>query len=345
MEFPTKDTSYSQGHFIPVVWSYLAKTDAKIEVHKTYVSPSLWLNGNPIDTKTKTEPQVRLFLGITWVIEISTQTGTHMRDHTLQHQDNTAIYKPTLTKVFPKRPNTASWRIFDRVISKITEPDKTTIKQGYTLGKWAKNHIIIGLWNAYINPTRTTAWVRQENSTWNQCSINRTYVKYQRTIKDFNPTMNHTPFRIDMISTDTQQYTLTIKIHYPAETMGIYPESPWGIQLTQQPKRMQDLLEYVTFERINIIIGELESSPHLLMVSNGSGKTKSMAFGWVLSTPGGHRLAHIGGTFPAGKGKLPQDRKNTSKNCRATPYEQNLYLCLPAKTARYFFLILTKSLP
>ena len=205
--------------------------------------------------------KVRLILGITWVSEITTQKRTHIQDHILQHQDNTTIYKSTLTKAYQKRPNSASWRIFDGVISKITEPDRTTIKQGYTLGKWTKNHSTIGLWNAYINPTRTTAWVRQENSTWNMCSINRTYVKYQKTIPDFKPTMDHIPIKIDMTSTDTQQYTLTTKIHYPAGTIGLHPESPWEIQMTQQPKWIQDLLEYVTFDHINIVIEELESSP------------------------------------------------------------------------------------
>ena len=147
----------------------------------------------------------------------------------LQHQDSTTIYKPTLTKAYQKRHNSASWRTFDRIITKITEPDNTTIKQGYTLGKWTTNHSTIGLWNAYINPTRTKAWVRQENSTWNHCSINITFGEYQRTIKDFRPTMKHIPIKIEMTTTDTQQYTLTTKIRYPTGTLGLHPVSPWKI--------------------------------------------------------------------------------------------------------------------
>ena len=48
LEFPTKDTSYSQGRLIPAVKNYLAKIDAKIEVHNTFVSPSLRLNDSTI---------------------------------------------------------------------------------------------------------------------------------------------------------------------------------------------------------------------------------------------------------------------------------------------------------
>ena len=77
--------------------------------------------------------------------------------------------------------------------------------------------------------------------------------------------------------------------------MGLYPESPWDIQMRQQSKWIQSLLEYVTFEHINIVMEELKSSPHLLIVSDGSGKAQSMTFGWVLCTSGGHRLAHAGG--------------------------------------------------
>ena len=51
----------------------------------------------------------------------------------------------------------------------------------------------------------------------------------------------------------------------------------------------------MTFEHINIVIGELEGNPRLLMVSDGSGKAKSMTFGWVSSTPGDHRLVQAAG--------------------------------------------------
>ena len=99
-----------------------------------------------------------------------------------------------------------------------------------------------------------------------------------------------------MTSTNTQQYTLTTKIHYPSGTIrGLYPNTPWEIQMKQQPQWIQGLLEYVTFEDIMVIIEELTSSPYILMVSDGSGKAQSMTFGWVMCTPGGHRLAQAAG--------------------------------------------------
>ena len=67
-------------------------------------------------------------------------------------------------------------------------------------------------------------------------------MNYQRTISTYKPTMNHIPIKIEMTSIYTQQYTLTTKVHYPAGTMGLYPESPWGIQMKQEPKYIQDLL-------------------------------------------------------------------------------------------------------
>ena len=64
--------------------------------------------------------------------------------------------------------------------------------------------------------------------------------------------------------------------------MGLIPVSPWEIQMKQQTEWIQDLLEYVTFEHTDIVIVELENSHHLLMVSDSSGRAKSMTFGWVL---------------------------------------------------------------
>ena len=89
---------------------------------------------------------------------------------------------------------------------------------------------------------------------------------------------------------------MTTKIHYPPGTiLGLYPEPLWEIQMKQQPKWIQGLLESVTFEHINAVIEELENSPYILMVSNGSGKAQSMTFRWVMSTPGGHRMAQATG--------------------------------------------------
>ena len=51
----------------------------------------------------------------------------------------------------------------------------------------------------------------------------------------------------------------------------------------------------MTFKHIDIIIEELENNHHLLMASDGSGKTKAMTLGWVLSTLGGHWLAQTAG--------------------------------------------------
>ena len=66
--------------------------------------------------------------------------------------------------------------------------------------------------------------------------------------------------------------------------------------MKQQPKWIQDLLECVTFEHIDIVTADIENSPHLLLISDRSGKAKSMVtFGWVLSTPGEHRLVQVAG--------------------------------------------------
>ena len=195
--------------------------------------------------------------------------------------------------------------MFDKVLRKIIEADKSTIKQGFTLGKWTIDHSKIGYWGAYINSSRTSAWVRQENNTWHRCSINRTYLKFQETIPAFTPSKDHIPIKVTMTSTDRLQYTLTTKIHYPPGTIsGLYPKTPWEIHMKQQPQWIQGLLEYVTFEHINAVIEELASNPYLLMISDGSGKAKAMTFEWVMCTPGGNRLAQAAGHCQGRKSSL-----------------------------------------
>ena len=48
LQQPTKDTYYAQDRFIPAVGTYLEKIDAKIELHKTFVSLPLRINDSTI---------------------------------------------------------------------------------------------------------------------------------------------------------------------------------------------------------------------------------------------------------------------------------------------------------
>ena len=77
--------------------------------------------------------EVWLYLGVTWISKLSNQEGAHIRTHDHNHRGNIPTNKPTLTKAYQKCPNAASRKIMDRVINKITEQDKTTFKQQYTL--------------------------------------------------------------------------------------------------------------------------------------------------------------------------------------------------------------------
>ena len=67
--------------------------------------------------------------------------------------------------------------------------------------------------------------------------------------------------------------------------MGLSPVSQWEIRMQQKLQWIHDLLTYVTFKHIDIVIEELEleNNHHLLMVLlDGSGKDNAMTFGWVL---------------------------------------------------------------
>ena len=58
---------------------------------------------------------------------------------------------------------------------------------------------------------------------------------------------------------------------------------------------MQDLIKYVTFNRLADVITAVEESDHMIIVLDGSGKEFKMTFSWIMSTPEGERVARCAG--------------------------------------------------
>ena len=80
--------------------------------------------------------------------ELCTVHGKRIRSHISKHQKNEEEYAPTLTKPYQPKPNTASWKILDRVIQSITTSNELTIRDEYSLGTWTANHSRLGNWQA-----------------------------------------------------------------------------------------------------------------------------------------------------------------------------------------------------
>ena len=85
-----------------------------------------------------------MHLGFMWLSERCTADGQRIRSHISKHQKDKEEYKPTLTKPHKPEPNTASWKIIDRVIQSPTTADEATLLDSNAVGNWTENHRRVG---------------------------------------------------------------------------------------------------------------------------------------------------------------------------------------------------------
>ena len=142
-----------------------------------------------------------------WVSKLCTADGKRIRGQISKHQKNEEEYVPTLTKPYQPKPNTASWKILDRVIQNTTTSNEFTIRDEYSLGTWTEHHSNLGNWQAYTDLTRTTIWLRTSNSTWYRCKHFGTQPRLKEEDNAFEPSSNHIPIQISKYSNNQIHYS------------------------------------------------------------------------------------------------------------------------------------------
>ena len=139
--------------------------------------------------------------------------------------------------------------------------------------------------------------VAQMQKTWHQ-------LRFQNKDSEFQPTSNYTPIKVKKFANNKMYYSFTTKVlqHKPKPTY--QPCESWRILIRKQQQWIQDLLQHVSFSRISDILTALEGTKHLIMVSDGSERDFPMVYGWILSSPGGQRLAHGAGNYKGRQSSL-----------------------------------------
>ena len=293
---PTIDLSYIQGRFITQIRQYLTVIHGRIDLDVTFTPKALRqydraLMQSAIESQAFTNQQlerincVRMYLGITYLSEISTIEGTKIAPSITNRESTNPTYMLTLGKVYQKRPNQRSWALWEKLISLFTHPNHHTLIT--PLKGWLPTHSCRGLWKSYISTTNII-YDRQTNSTWNTYYRRGCTLIPQHQEVQFQPTDTHQPIEIITFRNGTKYCNipspLTLRPSHRRST-------DWDSLLHNQPQWVQQLLQSIWFDDVYSIVHAITHEASLLVVSDGSAKQHGMTYGWILSTPTGVRLA------------------------------------------------------
>ena len=296
---PDTELPYMQGRFIPALRRYLSDIGGSIAIHPTYAPAPLRRNDRSImeyamslskytDHQLKKLNSVRMFLGITFLSEITNLRGTHIMNHATDPTVTNDTYILTVGKIYQPCPPTASWVLWQLLLAQLTT-DGTILRT--PLGSWTSHHSDRGTWPAYYDPRSSHIFHRQHDvSLWDKYDIHEGRLLLTATNIEFTPQHYHRPVR-DSKSTTTR---IAFKLH-PCDVrtspISPMPSTAWKHMLAQQPAWVQRLLVTVNFGSIEGVLTHLRTASTIIVVSDGSARQGHMTFGWIASRPNGTRFA------------------------------------------------------
>ena len=304
LEYPEKELPYVQGRYIPAVRKYLNEVDATVELEQTYVQQKLRVNDvNIMEYAMKnlklTDVQltrlncVRMYLGFTYVSEICTVDGRKVAKGVLRREKDGDEYVTTLTRPHQKKPNSASWKFWEKLITALTEADNKTLRT--RLGRWTEYHSSAGEWESYIDQHGIVR-SRAMTGKWKEYKKIGTQLRLEKEDIQYKPTKEDRPIRILTLSNNKKYCEMTATIKKPAKEVKKFgPKSPWEKLVQSQPAWVRTLVESITYESLEEIVDMIKIYGYLIAVSDGSVKDFAMTFGWAISTPNGIRIASAAG--------------------------------------------------
>ena len=111
---------------------------------------------------------VLLYLGITYLSEISTIDGTSLINGINDGDEENMQYRNLLTCPVQVKPNTWSWALWDIHLQSYTTMNSSDLK--VPLGNWTSNHSTNGRWNAYQDQILVYSWVN-DNNNWKKYRV------------------------------------------------------------------------------------------------------------------------------------------------------------------------------
>ena len=315
---PATNLPHVQGRLIHKIREYLTAIGGTIDISPTFTPEPLRkrdkaLMEHALALNIYTAHQirkintVRMFLGVFYLSELTTITGTHIAQHAIDPDYLHPEYIHTKGKVYQRRPPLSSWALWENFLNTFTQ-DGNTLR--HPLGNWKPTHSSRGLWKSYLDPRAHQVFVHNDDEprTWQKYNIDSSKtLRLAESNISFEPMEYQPPIPVF----PTAQNSLKIR---PAHTRLIrIPPAPdqftdWTSLITAQPAWAQQYLTHITFQSIDDILGYLRTNEEIMVVSDGSAQQSHMAYGWIASLDSGHRFV---------KGNGPCDGRPSSLRSEA----------------------------
>jgi hypothetical protein len=312
---PNIDLPHLQGKFIPAIRQHLSLIDSHINLDTTFVTPPLRRNDKAIMEQAlelnftaiqlKKINCVRMFLGVTYLSEITHPNGNHLQSSIQTPSYRSRHYQVTSNRPQQQQPNQASWNLWNQVLASLTISSSRRLKS--KLGQWSEFHSQNGLWNVYQSENGHIYERNPESPGWTEykrAAHRRLYV-YARNV-DFTPSRYDIPSYINKLTNNTK-FSPQLKPIPPLlnRAKGWDPISPpgssltWSDMIARQPLWVRSFtIGSEFFFEPGEMIEQICTNSEVLAVSDGSVKGNRMTYGWILALRDGTRLARGNGSCP-----------------------------------------------
>ena len=315
LEHPGRNLEHMNGKVIPGLRKYLDEIDGQISLHTNYIRKQLRTNDKSIMERvveldfTQNQKErincVRMYLGVMYLSEICNTAGDRLQTGIEENKHDKEVYTVTLHAPKQKQPNSYSWKFWKKAIQSFTTDGRKLNEQ---LGPWTGDHSKSGRWESYQSKDNKVYDYREAEDDnnhhyWDVYEKHGTQLNLINEVEvdDFNISEG-TPIQIKSLANGMLYGEMTALVVKESTAMRTYgPDVSWDHFIQTQPTWVKALLEDVHFfsedgySNLWEIAAATEKHGHLLAVSDGSVKAHDMSFGWILSTPTGHRLAAAAG--------------------------------------------------
>jgi hypothetical protein len=314
LQSPKIDIPYLQGKYIPAIRSYLDLIDGQIRLDNTFLRPALRQNDVAIMEQalklnfTAIQLQkincVRMFIGVTYLSEISHPNGSHLQPSILTPSYLSRHYKVTSKLPQQPQPNQASWNLWNQALGSLTQPNSRRLKA--KLGRWTEFHSQHGMWNVYQGANGHIYERNKESPGWTEYkTFHRRLYVYNSNVS-FKPSRTDIPSYITRFANNTQFSPKPLPIpplQHQQEGWDLMsssvPQPTWSEMIAWQPLWVRPFIicsEF--FFEPKEMIEQICATNEVLAVSDGSVKGDRMTYGWVLALKDGTRLARGKGSCP-----------------------------------------------
>ena len=299
----TTKLPHLESNWITSMRDYLATVNGSLELREplipqlqreqdSFIMDHVIAHGRFKPAQIKAINWCRLYLGVVTVSDIATAAGTHLIPAMCTGNTEAMPTRNTWLRVHQKKPNKRSWREWNKACNLLATPKHHVLHQ--RLGNWTvpaasmRHH-----WPTWKVPDQDILYIQNAEGSFNS---------HPKLTHDFDelPDQEGVPLPAAAMPVDVTRLSYTWKVGHNACTWAL-PTAPPPLShnllefVQSLPRWEQDLLA-----GLELLVSQNEFFEHLtrasiIMASDGSVQGHRAAFGWIISTQNGTRLAECSG--------------------------------------------------